>query len=276
MAQATITGSINARYENSNVLGTAAGKVNGFRFSDSEVRFNFAEDLGNGLKATGSFGFENGTDQTAAVGSGTTLGVSGGFGSLTVSTQESSDYLAVDQVTTSGFSNGSVTDRVTFSSPTIMGARLSVIYGDSLVGLGSNSDASSMVYSLDYAAGPLSVNVGSLSTQAPNTLTAGTRAKVTYNAGVATVSYGMVNTTTGTDDRKENAFTVSVPLGAITASYAVASSKTGTAAKLSGSNLTLAYALSKRTTLSFNKIDYDASASITNAQINRVNLSHSF
>ena len=281
MAQVTMSGSINARYQNSNITGVAADKVNGLHFSDSEIRFNFSEDLGGGLKAAGSFGFENGTDQKPAVGSGASLGVSGGFGSVTFSNMESSDYLAVDQVTTSGFSNGTVNDRLTYSSPSIMGARLSVIYsdGNGTVGtLAGSNDNKSTVFSIDYANGPLTANIGmeSVDKSLHATTDGGTRFKVGYNFGVAAVTFGSVRTKDNKAvNRTETAATVSVPLGAITASYAMATSKTGNAAKLDGSNLTVAYALSKRTSVSINRIGYETST-VKNAYINRVNLSHSF
>ena len=158
---------------------------------------------------------------------------------------------------------------------------MSVTLGDGVKGqtaVGESATDKSRTVELNYAAGPLTANVGMLSVD-KNTHTAldgGTRFKVGYNFGVAAVTYGQANVTNSTTSKTtETATTVSVPLGAITASYAMATSKTTGAAKLDGSNFTVAYALSKRTSLSFNRIDYETS-SVSNAYKNQFNVTHSF
>jgi predicted porin len=127
---------------------------------------------------------------------------------------------------------------------------------------------------LGYAAGPLSVGFGTNSRTDSTEGTALTVASTdtdlqwigaSYKLGVATVfatnvtreaktSTGGAAATTGTD-ASVNAFGVSVPMGAITlrASTYSGSDKRGTGdtdnTKLSGNQLSVSYALSKRTTL---------------------------
>jgi predicted porin len=147
-----------------------------------------------------------------------------------------------------------------------------------------------------YAAGPLSVGFG---TNSRTDSTEGTAAAVrsttdtdlqwigaSYNLGVATVfatnvtreaktSTGGAAAATGTD-ASVNAFGVSVPMGAITlrASTYSGSDKRATGAaddmKLSGNQLSVSYALSKRTTLvaatGTNQIKRDGAASTAATQ----------
>jgi predicted porin len=283
MAQVTVSGSITAMYENITVDDTPTGKVNGFDFDDSEVVFSFSEDLGGGMKASGSMSFENASDGAAAAGGGTTLGLSGGFGSVVFSTKGSPDYLPLDVVTSSKFSDGTVNDRVTYTSPTIMGARLSVIYGDGNAtagtGAGSSPTNASTTYSLDYANGPLTANYAILQVD-KDTHTGfdgGNRFKVGYDFGVAAVSYGMVNTTSAADvDREETGLTVTAPLGSgIKVGFSMATSETDGADKLDGTAVSLAYALSKRSSITVEMADYE-NADAVNVKRNRVKLNHSF
>jgi hypothetical protein len=279
MAQVTVSGAINARYQSSNTTGTA--KVTGMHFSDTEIVFSASEDLGGGLKASGSMSIEGLSDGANGTGSGVILGLSGGFGSVTFSNKDGADYLAVNEVTTGGFTNSFADDRITYTSPNISGVTLSVTLGDGVPGAtaaGTSATNKSRTVELNYAAGPLTANVGMLSVDknTHTSLDGGTRFKVGYNFGVAAVTYGQANVKNSpTSKTTETATTVSVPLGAVTASYAFATSKTGTAAKLDGSNLTVAYALSKRTSLSFNRIAYET-ATVSNAYKNQLNVTHSF
>jgi predicted porin len=279
MAQVTVSGVINARYQSSDTTGN--GVVKGMTFSDSEIVFSASEDLGGGLKASGSMSIEGLSDGANGTGSGVILGLSGGFGSVTFSNKDGSDYLAVNEVTAGGFTNSFADDRITYTSPNISGLTLSVTLGDGVRGataVGESATDKSRTVELNYAAGPLTANVGMLSVDknTHTSLDGGTRFKVGYNFGVAAVTYGQANVTNSpTSKTTETATTISVPLGAITASLAMATSKTGTDAQLNGSNLTVAYALSKRTSLSFNRIDYETS-SLSNLHKNQFNVTHSF
>ena len=281
MAQVTVSGAINARYQSSNITGTGTAAVKGMTFSDSEIVFSASEDLGGGLKASGSMSIEGLSDGADGKGSGVILGLSGGFGSVTFSNKDGSDYLAVNEVTSSGFTNSFADDRITYTSPNISGVTVSVTLGDGVPGataVGESATNKTRTLELNYAAGPLTANVGVLSVD-KNTHTTmdggGTRFKVGYNFGVAAVTYGSVSTKDNAVKRTETAVTVSAPLGPVTASFAMATSKTGTAAKLDGSNLTVAYALSKRTSLSVNRIAYET-ATVPNAYKNQFNVTHSF
>jgi hypothetical protein len=293
MAQVTVSGSINARYQNSNITGTGTADVKGMHFSDSEIVFSVAEDLGGGVKASASMSIENLSDGAGAVavdapaagaahGSGVILSLSGGFGSVTFSNKDGSDYLAVNEVTTGGFTNSNADDRITYTSPNLSGLTLSVTLGDGTNGAattaGKSATNASRVVEVNYAAGPLTANIGMLSVD-KNTHTSmdgGTRYKLGYNFGVAALTYGAAKVKNSpTSNTNEAAITVSAPLGPVTASYSYATSKTTGARKLDGSNLTAAYALSKRTSLSFNRIAYETST-VPDAIKNQFNVSHSF
>jgi hypothetical protein len=135
-----------------------------------------------------------------------------------------------------------------------------------------------MVYELDYAAGALTANIGMLTAdKAVHTTTDGfTRFRVGYNFGVAAVSYGQINAkdNAGVKDTV-TALNVSVPMGAVTLGYNYATVKDGAAAKRDGTAISATYALSKRTSLTAQQVNYETSNFASNKRT-RLTMSHSF
>jgi hypothetical protein len=64
-------------------------------------------------------------------------------------------------------------------------------------------------------------------------------------------------------------------LGALTVGANSVSSKTGTAASISGTSFTASYALSKRTALAFEQVNYGGGTNV-NPERTRLTLTHSF
>jgi predicted porin len=316
MAQVTVSGTVDARYEslttnvtavtgayvdsNGAIQTLAAGvalptggtllraavaggptTTKGFQINDAFLTFTANEDLGGGTKATARFTIDGATsDGSSVFGDGVSLTLANAnFGSVSFSSVESSDYLAIDAVTKiSAFANGTVADRVTYTSPAISGFTFSATMQEGGSGAGSTKTGEANVYELSYAAGPLTANVGMLSVDknVHASTDGGTRFKVGYNLGVAAVTYGVVNTKDkdGVKD-KETGLTVSVPMGATTLGYQYVTAKDGAAAALKGTGITAAYALSKRSSLNFEQVNYDQSASFK-AKRTRFTVRHTF
>jgi predicted porin len=265
-------------------VAASEAAVSGFLISDAQLHFTATEDLGGGLKATARFTIDGPvTDGAAVVADGTFLSLAGGFGSVTFSNLSSSDYLALDLVTDqlggSGTQyNGNAQDRVTYTSPTISGIRFSATMQEGNAGAGKSATNDSMVYELDYAAGPLTANIGMLTADKNVHITTDgfTRFKVGYNFGVAAVSYGQINAKDAAGVKDQiSALTVSVPLGALSLSYAYATSKDGAAAKQDGTAISATYALSKRTSLIAEQVNYETSTFASNKRT-RITARHAF
>jgi predicted porin len=278
MAQVTLTGNVNFRFatETSGV-GT---QTKGIGISDSSLSFSTSEDLGGGLKLSAKMGIENFQDGTSTVGTGAVIGLtSASMGSVAFSNAESGDFLGMDAITNSAFSNGSINDRIAYTSPAFSGVTVGVTYQD-----GGNAQAHSvgntaMIYGIAYANGPLTANVDMLKVEEDvNAATDnGSRWKVGYDLGMAKVSYGQVNSKSPTAvKRKETALSISVPMGALTLSATAAGSKVEGATKLDGTELTASYALSKRTSFVVQKRSYDTTTAGVSPERTRVTLSHNF
>jgi predicted porin len=282
MAQATISGDVNFRYQN--ISGAASGNGKGFLVNDVHVRFSTSEDLGGGLTARAMYQIDGdaGVDGTGLRNDGVTLGLAGGFGSVTFSNIESPDYLPIDLVTAiSAFANGTIADRITYQSPTMNGFNVVLTMQEGGTGgAGNDKTRQAQIYELNYAAGPLTANVGVLNVNKTTSVVSdgGTRARVGYNFGVANVSYGMVNTKNASGTKlKETGLSVSVPVNAaLTVGVQYATAKTGTAAALKGTAINATYNLSKRTGIAFEQVNYDASSSLKDAKRTRVTLTHRF
>jgi hypothetical protein len=75
----------------------------------------------------------------------------------------------------------------------------------------------------------------------------------------------------------EKGMSISAPVAAnITIGAQVASTKTGTAAKRNGTNFTVAYALSKRTSINLQLKSFDGTTSAVTGKDNRLGLVHTF
>jgi predicted porin len=276
-AQVTITGAIGARFESS--VNAAGTEDKGIGMSDSAIKFSASEDLGGGLSLAASAGFENMTKNGAApAGTGVSLGITGGFGSISFSNVESSDYLPNDSITTVG--NGTATDRLAYSSPAINGFTLGISYGDGGAGAGTHSTTNtSVVYGLSYAGGPLSADAAVLKVDtAKHTTSDGwNRFGATYDLGVATVRYAQINYKSNAAVKgRETGLTVTAPLGALTASASMASHKDDGSAKLNGTEFSLTYAMSKRTSVNATFRKYDSATAGVSPKRDRLTLTHSF
>jgi predicted porin len=286
MAQVTVSGNVTARHESAKTSTAAA--VKGLYIGDAQVHFTATEDLGGGTTATARFTIDGATsDHTTAAertikGDGVFLSLANPqLGSVTFSSVDASDYLANDLVTDQlGASpyNGGVQDRITYTSPTISGIRFSATMQDGNVGTAATHANRSTVYEIDYAAGPLTANIGMATTnKSTSTAMDGfTRYRVGYNFGVAAVSYGEINAkdAAGVKD-KATAITVSVPMGAITLGYAYATIKDGAAAKTDGAVYSATYALSKRTSVTAEQVNYEI-GTFTGAKRTRFIANHAF
>jgi predicted porin len=294
MAQVTISGNVDARYESSKTAKTAPAK--GFLISDAQLHFTANEDLGGGTTATARFTIDGATsDGAAPTGSTTNTGAinrdgvfvslaNASFGSVTFSSLDSSDYLGndlvVDQLTGSASRvyNGGVQDRITYTSPTFSGVRFLATMQDGNVGTATTHDNRSNLFEIYYANGPISADVGMLTTnkKTNDDSDGSSRFRVGYNFGVAAVSYGQINAkdAAGAKD-KATQISVSVPMGAFSLSYAYATIKDSAAAKRDGTALAATYALSKRTSLTAQQVNYE-NATITNAKRTRLTMSHAF
>ena len=276
-AQVTITGAIGARFEAS--VNAAGTEDKGIGMSDSAIKFSTSEDLGGGLSLAASAGFENMTKGgSAPAGTGVSIAISGGFGTVSFSNVESGDYLPNDSITTVG--NGSANDRMQYDTPTINGFKGFVQYGDSAAGAGAHSTTNStMVYGLNYSGGPLSADVAVLKvdTSKHTTSDGWNRFGATYDLGVASVRYAQINYKSNAAVKgKETGLTVTAPMGALTASASMASHKDDGAAKLNGTEFSLTYALSKRTSVNATFRKYDSLTAGVSPKRDRLTLSHSF
>jgi predicted porin len=200
------------------------GQTRGLNLMDSAVNFAATEDLGGGLKATGSFKIERSANFRGAYTSfaDTSLGVSGDFGSITYANTRSSDTFAAiasgaislpDSVyDDSGITARAGIDVLRFTLPTMSGFSTSISYiepsdGDTTVAnqtvaaaTGRPNGTSQFVIGSTYTNGPLTAMLTYKAK--PSAMIAGTTAATSqtgkanielaalYNAGVAVVGIG--------------------------------------------------------------------------------------
>ena len=199
-AQVSITGNLTAGFQSSNVpigasvnggITTADQSTSGFGVDTAEVVFSAKEDLGGGMKATAKLGLVDaargmtaGRPNTGFGPGDAELGLSGGFGQLTLSSSRSTDYLSGGVAGVGGtFMDGRVffnrvsRDSVAYSMP-IGPVTVGLTYSEAAnrLGLGdgtSGATTSSPVFevfparqvalAVQYADGPLTADVGYLS-----------------------------------------------------------------------------------------------------------------
>ena len=282
MAQVTISGAVAFGYTKDQ---TSAGvATSGYGTDTSQINFNVAEDLGGGLKATALLRIDQLMEQNSGSetirGNGVSLGLSGGFGSVVMSSVESGDYLPVDGLTTAG--DGSDADRITFTTPNISGFTASLTAQDNIGVIGETRGTSSATaLTLAYANGPLSVDLARTGFRGAKTVGTTvvnnrTGMRASYDFGVAKITYGVMKQDNATAaDITQTGLSVSAPLGAISLSAAMATSKTVGATKLDGSSFGVSYAFSKRTSLNYYNESYE-SATAGKTKESHLLLSHSF
>ena len=314
-AQVSITGNLTAGFASSdNGNGVTAS---GFGVDTAEIVFSAKEDLGGGMKATAKLGLVDaargmtaGRPNTGFGPGDAELGLSGGFGQLTLSSSRSTDYLSGGVAGVGGtFRDGRVffnrvsTDSVAYSMP-VGPVTVGLTYSEApnLLGLGAGTSGAAVVandisngfparqvaLAVQYANGPLSADVGYLTndkidtTENKNHL----RGSVSYDLGVAKLGGGMERQTwEGTNFKltvTDTLLAVSVPMGAVTlgANWAQREiSDQATAAdngSFNGYGLKAAYALSKRTAVSADYTNWANAVDAKKQSVYNLFLSHSF
>lgn len=301
-AQVTLYGAIDTAYTQMTTTVTTAGAavdtrnngVNGSHLLPSFWGIKGSEDLGGGLRA--NFNLEadlnpdNGAVPGAAWGRTSTVGLSGGFGSINLGRSATPLYIVVDSADvfgTSGASTVSIypdgvtaTDAIFYSSPALGGFGVNLMYGSSETGTNiAPVAAKNTGLSVTYAAGALSVGFGwgqidGTSAAQVTNRSDGMSLGGSYDFGPAKLfaSYtrGKVQANTAlqtyTDDTETN-LGLSVPVGALTfmAGYG-RNTRTQTTGGVelagntgSGNDMVvgLTYTLSKRTTAYFKSGTYD-------------------
>jgi predicted porin len=242
-AQATISGVMDAALTTSNNATTLGGGA----FASTEIYFNAAEDLGNGLKAEISYEITN-TPQaaTSALASyNSFVGLSGDFGGVKLGNPLTPFFLATTIADGSGRANGGIDiisgaglnnlvtpQSITYNSPSISGVSLSYLT-TMATGAGTTS------YALNYATGGLKAAYAS-TTKSSKT---DTLLAASYDFGVATAHYGYGTAESSTTNQKVNTIGVTVPFGALSVHYGMQKGEDTTVAKT-----LLSYGMSKRTT----------------------------
>jgi len=287
-AQVTITGNLIMGYAATS-NGAGADK-SGLGVDTSEIDFAATEDLGGGLKATALMALAGAdrsgeSNSTAAAPAGGVYGrdasltLSGGFGSFALKSVRGADYLSggianvggvgFDGKITSGKSNA---DSVSYTSPAFSGFTVGLSHSEpsDVQGLGNGAagsagadkDQRKTSVSANYAAGPLTANVGygvydqkgTTGTNVDNTATI----SAAYDLGVAKIGAGYEGRKLVKGTRNDALIGVAVPFGnlALNASFAqrqfndtgltTTSSAEGTR---TGYGLQAVYSLSKRTSV---------------------------
>ena len=311
-AQSTVTlyGKIDAGLEFKDVGGVSTTKLQSGNFSGSRWGMKGTEDLGGGLKA--NFQVESGFNVDAgSSGQGGLLfgrqayvGVSGGFGSLTVGRQYTPGDNALGwdamgatgamagpmyAVFTSNYANidnkatGRQNNSISYSLPAMGGVGAQVMFAP------NESDAAGQRYTglnVSYAGGPLYAVAAweQQTTTGAAASNSGWVAGGSYDLGAAKVSVGFAG---GTSDAsvKDTGWSVGVaaPVGAATlsAGYASETSKTaaGAESKTTAFGLNAVYMLSKRTNAYaglINKTDTNAANVATKSNALVTGVRHDF
>ncbi|MDO7671059.1 MAG: porin, partial [Burkholderiaceae bacterium] len=119
---ATITG--NFSFGQSGDTTNTGVSTRGYGTMTSNVTFAASEDLGGGMTMKASGGIDGFGEDGTVTGLGTDMSLSGGFGTIAFSSQESGDYLPVDGLTSQGA--GTLADRITYTAPAMGPVTLSI------------------------------------------------------------------------------------------------------------------------------------------------------
>jgi predicted porin len=267
MAQSSVTvyGKLETSYQKLSSAGATLGGIHG-----SRVGFRGTEDLGGGLKA--NFQMEHRfTPDDGAQGGGvmwnglSTVGVSGGFGSVNFGRQYTASFLGANNMADPFGGDGagalrSIGMRTTNVDGTLRVGN-SIKYNGSFgpvnvaVSTGLKEAAAGSNHlgmAIGYAAGPVGVGFGF---DKGTTVAAGAQPKVTnfyasYNLGFAKVTLGTGKSQNTAADGKGMLLGVTAPVGTGTLMAGYASAKTLAGVSTNSKfGLGYAYPLSKRTSL---------------------------
>ena len=275
--------------------GAAAVEMTGLAMTDATFNLGMTEDLGGGLTAAGSIGFDANSAQFGQQQNrrNTSLSVNGGFGTVAFAQTRTSTLLqsaflspAVNYygVVDSGIITRVPTDTLTYTSPAIGGIKVSA--GVNEMGTDGNETPSINGFGLGaiYAAGPVSMAVAYKSIAAGyKALTTGVRtthfeAMASYDLGVAKVAVGFdgarANVLESATEGNAVSLSASIPLGAM----AVAGFDYATRDANTFSQYAIQYNLSKRTALnaSFGNMSNTKVDGLTSGNMYRLAVWHTF
>ncbi|MDP3700012.1 MAG: porin [Hylemonella sp.] len=262
-AQVSVYGRLDAGYANTTLTtsATTESKRNGIESHNAVSSLwgiKGSEDLGGGMKATfnleqdiyvangnlGVSGAGNGTTSAANMSRQANVGLSGGFGSVSLGRNSSllfgigasSSYFGATRLDIGNLYNAdsagsNVANSVVYSTPNMSGFTAAVLYGTTDTS-STVSDTKSTVTqgTLRYASGPLQAGIGFGNNSSyaggvgvPEGVTKGTSLFGAYNFGVAEVRVGMIARKASTaaaspidTEDKETNVQVSVPMGKAT------------------------------------------------------------
>jgi predicted porin len=225
----SVTKETNAGVQTAKVTGMTSGVQSGSRWG-----MKGSEDLGGGMTAT--FQLESSIAANTAVSSGFTrtskLGLSGGFGSLSMGRQYTptfsligaTDVTGTDATATSTLYAAVRADSLfIYTAPTMSGVTFTIgTSGDSTeVATGTATKTQLNDMTVTYAAGPLMVGVGSSSNQVTTSGASAAKTKqttigATYDMGVAKLYLNNANSKVSGVSTKETNVGVKMPMGAVT------------------------------------------------------------
>jgi predicted porin len=296
-AQATITGTVSAGWQmttNKNAAdGSATASAGGWGMKDGKIAFTATEDLGAGMSITASAKLKNISHDTAVASDTSSLTLTGGFGTVAMTSgYEACDGLSqqglgvrFDEVKASAtqgfFCAASVNDALKYTSPELVpGMKVAVLVSDNAANVAGRVKA--VTTYVDYASGPLAVGFNTTSYEAAvyGQKDNKTRFTASYDLGVAKIGFGnQKGYVTAGDKDNRSVYGVSIPMGAMTAAIGYASIDTttsGTVSKTTGTSINVKYALSKRTSLSYDGLNVATDIAGNPTSFNRLVLAHSF
>jgi predicted porin len=271
-AQVSITGELAMGYLASTTNGA---DKSGLGTDTSEIFFNASEDLGGGMKIDAKmeiWGADRSNEGgSAVVGGNAILGLTTGFGKVSLGSTKGADYLSggisgVAGLSMDGkvFSARTSNDYIDLAVPLSSALVLSLNHKESATGLGlgvgTGGDAAVVgqrtdSVSLTYSSGALVANGNYVSYDNKDKTSATSkdsvlRAAVSYDLGVAKLGAGYSQTSMAANYSVKDALLgVSVPMGALTLRAQVATRDTENSGVVNGQAIGLTYALSKRTSV---------------------------
>jgi len=265
-AQVAITGGV--AYGIQNKIGASTAK---FHMTNADIYFSASEDLGGGLSVAAATGIsmEGGYGNTSTT-ENTSLSMTGGFGNVTFKNVLSGNAKmgepSVEDNLSDVLGGYSKVNVFSYTTPELIpGLTASAEW----VGAQTSDLAASGTPTLlgNYKSGPVTVYVDNGGSSKVWDL------RITYDMGSAKLAVR-------SDKEKFQEFNVTVPMGAM--SYGVYMASKGSTAKASG--FSAAYALSKRTSVTFGYVSSSISSNFTGKAVAdtsggnnyRLNLAHSF
>ena len=312
-AQVTLSGSVAYGYQATTsstkavtgVAGTAAKgytdyvaavaeaknvKASGFGVDTAAITMAASEDLGGGLKVSGSMTLGGITRGDTPTGEDFKMVVSGGFGTVLLGQIEIGSGIRglgqagapvnnmegeVLAAATSG------TDIIGYTAPKMGDFTFGISHTENkglATGL-SNGQVSALTPSVSYASGPLAAKLDYTDWDSDST-TVDSRYRISakYDLGVAAVGAGYENIkgVTKAADTKLSIVGVNVPMGTMSFGMVYVTNKTGTAETRKGTSIGMQYNLSKRTNVTANYASWDSVVANTTDKKTTILLNHSF